>query len=89
MLSLVDSIAGSGLTGDFSSILVVNNKIFSITDILNNIGNTLSEIGTKGAIGKGYTVQGADLIQMQSMLREISEEKDNIEAQALSRNRQA
>lgn len=57
MLNLVDAIAGTGLKGDFSALLIVNNRIFTMTDILDGIGKTLSQIGESGSLGKGFTVQ--------------------------------
>ena len=89
MLNLVDAIAGSGLQGDFSALLIVNNRIFTMPDILDNIGKTLTQIGDSTGIGKGYTVQGADLSSMQAQVRAQSERFENIGKQALSRNRAA
>lgn len=89
MLNLVDAIAGSGIQGDFSAILVVNNRIFTMTDILDNIGKTLNQIGGYGEAGKGYTVQGADLGSMQARVREQSQRFPEVGKQALSRNRLA
>lgn len=89
MLNLVDAIAGSGLQGDFSAILIVNNRIFTMPDILDNIGKTLTQIGSSSSIGKGYTVQGADLNKMQNQVRGQSEKFSEVGKQALSRNRNA
>lgn len=68
MLNLVDAIAGTGTTGDFSAILVVNNRIFTIPDILERIGETLQQIENSGDSGKGYTVEGAYLDKMRTEL---------------------
>lgn len=89
MILLVDSIAGSGLNGDMSAIMVVNNNIFSMTDILDNIGNTLTAIDTHGGQGKGFTVQGADLGKMRNSVSAASQNFPTVGQQALSRNRQA
>lgn len=89
MLSLVDAISGSGLQGDFSALLIVNNRIFTMTDILDNIGQTLAEIDTPGAIGKGYTVHGAELSELQSKVSSQSQQHGDVGKQALSRNRMA
>lgn len=89
MLNLVDAIAGSGLKGDFSALLVVNNRIFTMTDILDRIGQTLAQIGSSTGIGKGYTVQGADLGKMQNQIREHISDFPTPGQQALSRNRMA
>ena len=89
MLNLVDAIAGSGLQGDFSALLIVNNRIFTMTDILDKIGQTLTQIGDSDGIGKGYTVQGADLGKMQSEIQTHIEDFTTPGQQALSRNRKA
>lgn len=89
MLNLVDAIAGSGLKGDFSALLIINNRIFTMTDILDRIGQTLAQIGDSGGIGKGYTVQGADLGKMQNQIREHINNFPTPGQQALSRNRMA
>ena len=88
---MVDAIAGSGLKGDFSAILIVNNRIFTITDILDNIEKTLDKIGDREGQGKGITVQGADLSRIQSQIKTQSTQ-ENFKTpgqQALSRNRAA
>lgn len=89
MLNLVDAIAGSGLKGDFSALLVVNNRIFTMTDVLDKIGQTLTQIESSTGIGKGYTVQGADLGKMQNQIREHISDFPTPGQQALSRNRMA
>lgn len=88
MVLLIDSLAGLGLDGDLSAIMVVNNNIFSMTDILDNIGKTLTAIDTHGAQGKGFTVQGADLNKMRETVRTASQSFPKVGQQALSRNRQ-
>lgn len=73
MLNLVDAISGSGIKGDFSAILVVNNRIFTILDILDRIEDTLAEIESYGGKGKGYTVEGAYLDRMRKTLSDLSQ----------------
>lgn len=87
MLNLVDAIAGTGIKGDFSAILVVNNRIFTIPDILDKIGTTLQQIEESGASGKGYTVEGAYLDRMRTQLWTGMQEDWTPGKQALSRNK--
>lgn len=91
ILNLVDAIAGSGLKGDFSAILIVNNRIFTMTDILDNVEKTLDQIGDRNGNGKGFTVQGADLSKIQNQIKaQSTQEKFKTPGQqALSRNRNA
>ena len=87
MLNLVDAIAGTGITGDFSAILVVNNRIFTVPDILERIGETLQQIENSGDSGKGYTVEGAYLDRMRTELWTGMSEDWTPGKQALSRNK--
>lgn len=87
MLNLVDAIAGTGTTGDFSAILVVNNRIFTIPDILERIGETLQQIENSGDSGKGYTIEGAYLDRMRTELWTGMSEDWTPGKQALSRNK--
>lgn len=87
MLNLVDAIAGTGTTGDFSAILVVNNRIFTVPDILERIGETLQQIENSGDSGKGYTVEGAYLDRMRAELWKGMSEDWTPGKQALSRNK--
>lgn len=59
-LTLVDAMAGLGQAGDFSTLLIVNNRIFSIGDILNKIYDSQDALLTKNA-QKPYLVEGMSL----------------------------
>ena len=73
-LTFVDAMAGLGEEGDFSTLLIVNNRIFSIGDILNNVYNAQDALLTKGA-RKPYLVEGMALSSLRRQLQKTIEEK--------------
>ena len=86
-LSLVDAIAGSGIQGDYSTLLIVNNKIFSIYDILRKIYDNSDTILKYGG-NKYYLVDGFDLGTLRSKVMP-SQTGDNVFRMALNRNKLA
>lgn len=86
-LSLVDAIAGSGIQGDYSTLLIVNNKIFSIYDILRKIYDNSDTILKYGG-NKYYLVEGFDLGTLRSKVMP-SQTGDNVFRMALNRNKLA
>lgn len=86
-LSLVDAIAGSGIQGDHSTLLIVNNKIFSIYDILRKIYDNSDTILKYGG-SKYYLVEGFDLGTLRSKVMP-SQNGGNVFSKAVRRNRLA
>lgn len=86
-LSLVDAISGSGIKGDYSSLLIVNNKIFSIYDIVRKIYDNSDSILKYGG-NKYYIVEGFDLGTIRSKIMS-SQSGGNVFSKALRRNRLA
>ena len=83
-LTLVDSIAGKGEKGDFSALLVINNKIFSIYDILKK--NLTNAGKTADGKHKFFSVQGLDFGKIQSDIKGKSQDS-NFYKEAYKRNK--
>ncbi len=81
------AIAGSGIQGDYSTLLIVNNKIFSIYDILRKIYDNSDTILKYGG-SKYYLVEGFDLGTLRSKVMP-SQTGDNVFRMALNRNKLA
>jgi hypothetical protein len=93
-LELVDALSGLGQSvSDFSALFIVNNRIFSIADILEkvyqNSANMLSS--TKNELGKSFSTNGFDLDSIGTEVDKARKEKENegMKAEAIARNQQA
>lgn len=86
-LSLVDAIAGSGIKGDYSTLLIINNKIFSIYDIIRKIYDNSDTILKYGG-NKYYIVEGFDLGTIRGKIMS-SQDGNNVFVKAVKRNRLA
>ena len=64
-MTLVDAIAGTGQVGDFSALFIVNNRIFSVYDILKKILTT--DNLTKG-LSRPYEVHGLNYESLQKKI---------------------
>lgn len=93
-LLLVDALSGLGGSGDFSTLLIVNNKIFSIADILKKV---ISQVETSFAAGgtKSYFLEGMNIYSLKDQVDDARERtvvprgKNYKTEQAKVRNRQA
>lgn len=93
-LELVDALSGLGQSvSDFSALFIVNNRIFSIADILEkvyqNSANLLTD--TKGQLGKSFSADGFDLLSIGAEVDSFRKEKEGEgnAAAAIVRNQQA
>lgn len=84
-INFVDSLAGSGQIGDFSSLFIVNNKVFSVADILQK---TLSGSGslTSGGGKYPFDVEGLNYSFIQEKIKNSSRDK-NTKIEAYKRNK--
>ena len=73
-LTLVDAISGLGGAGDFSTLLIVNNRIFSVGDILNKAYDSQEALLTKAA-RKPYLVEGMSLHSLRRQLTKTMNEQ--------------
>lgn len=67
-LSMLDAISGKGMEiGDLSSIIVVNDKVFTVPDVLSKVLDNVSSLGN--GKGRPYTVSGLSFSSMQGKIK--------------------
>lgn len=89
-LTFLDALSGLGQSiEDFSSLFIVNNRIFSVYDILDKLTNQAALQLTSGA-KKGYIVDGFDLNKINaSIMKESQKEELSTVQKAALRNKYA
>lgn len=88
-LTFLDALSGLGDSiEDFSSFFIVNNRIFSVYDILDKLINNFSAAQlTMGK--KGYIVNGFDLKKINNNIMNNSQTGGTVVKEALNRNKNA
>lgn len=84
-ITFVDSIAGSGQAGDFSSLFIVNNRVFSVADILQKILDNSGSL-TSGGGKYPFEVEELNYTSIQKKIKDNSKNK-NVKIEAENRNR--
>ena len=65
----VDALAGSGAKGDFSSLFIVNNRVFSVADILKKVLSGSGSL-TQGGGKYPFEVHGLNYTSIQKKIKE-------------------
>ena len=86
-LTLVDSLSGTGAIGDFSALLIVNNKIFSIADILQKIIEDVPTQLMGSGVNRFFEVDFSYKSLLNKVQGQAASNKHNKFLEALDRNK--